>query len=275
MEDNIRPNAEPSYSPGPLERACYESLRCADYYQPSPRGILHLLAWGILAAALVIFNRALGQFGPQVSGISEARQIFSQLVQAAYSVIQAAALVGGGVFWMDRLRQKPGSLQPGHWILAINSFAIPAILLLFALNSCISHFSIQPFHFIHPIYALLMLLQTLAYGWAAWRLPEYQRWKWGLGLLSLEGLGFSFVYFLISLQLIALASFAGVAMQIHYLFNAMNFFRYFVGAFLVVIMLVDLSRGFRRDWLHWLGVSVPVAVAGITFVGEVAKVFFR
>jgi hypothetical protein len=283
MKEETRPTAESPAPLGPLERQYHkENWGAIEYYQPPRLGIIHLLAWITVAAVLMSFNLVLDQVKPEASNISassrflrisEAERLLLQIRRSAFSIVQAATLVGGIAFWLDQFRRKPGRLQPGHWMLAINSIAIPGLLALDALRSCLYAFSVLRFiDFVFIIYALFMFLQSAAFAWGAWRLPEFRRWKGALSLLSLEAVGYFITFTAIFLQNTSFSIFRSIGTPTYYLFQAVNYFRYFPAALLFFLMLIDFFQGRRRDWLHWLGASVPVAIACIALATAVARV---
>ena len=93
----------------------------------------------------------------------------------------------------------------------------------------------------------LILVRAAAFCYAAWRLPEPRRWKW---VLVFEGL--QFVVTLVVVFVIAkMLSFWWLRFSTTYANGPLML------AVLTVIV-IDLARGIRRDWLHWLGALLPL-----------------
>ena len=112
MEENS--NA-PADSRSPLEPlgSCPANSNFSplEYYRPPRLGIIHFLAWMILAALLLSsdFSVYLDPYGP----LSQ-HQTAMKICRAAVDVILPALLVGGGILLIDCFRKKAGAFQPGH-----------------------------------------------------------------------------------------------------------------------------------------------------------------
>jgi hypothetical protein len=236
-------------SPG---KTCYVAISpTVEYYQPPRLGLIHLLAWVTIAAVVMKFNLALETSSTQPDDRSELFQFAAKLFGALQTILDAAILTGGLVFWSDRFRCKSGRIQPGHWIVAIACFAVMGNLLGgLVIDIWERYTSHSIFWIVRLYYPSYWLLMSLAYGWAAFRLREPNLWKCALGLLSLQNMVFAISSLIFSFSLAIKVMENAAAVQ--------EYAMYPVAAFLVIVICCDLFKGLRRDWLHWLGALSPV-----------------
>ena len=110
-----------------------------ELFHPPRLGIVHLLAWTAVTAALLKLSVAAG--GPDLPSDyhSGERQIFFTITGSmAHMMILAAGVVGTAVILRARLRGVTGRLQAGHWMVVIvtvaSGFRSPLWLLWSVLN---------------------------------------------------------------------------------------------------------------------------------------------
>ncbi len=85
-----------------------------------------MLAFLALAAALILPNALAHYYGkntPVPNVPPGARFVWAGL-QINMNLCRAASLVGLGVLIVCRFRRIPGRLQPGHWVLLLQSIAM-------------------------------------------------------------------------------------------------------------------------------------------------------
>jgi hypothetical protein len=266
MEENTDPSAVSRETGDVQENRPVSPFRSIEFYQPPRLGIIHLLAWVTGAVILMKFNLALEAFHAFNEHETEQFRQIAKILDMAQQILCSAILVAGFVFSIDRCRRKSGKIQPGHWIIGIQSIEFPAFILLSSLTRIFFYEGI--FRISTPIYAGIMLLVSIAYFWGAIGLPEPRRWKFGLGLLGLEIFGYCLLFFGYSL-------FTNPIILFRYIEPIINYFEYGVTAFLVIVVIIDLLKGMRRDWLHWLGAVTPIVVAIISIVWRVAYQLLR
>lgn len=246
-----------------------------EYYQPPRLGIIHLLGWITFAAVMMKFNLSIEVNGAGPLKLSELLILINKLIKAGSAIGSAAIVTGGIVFWMDRFRRKPGKLQPGHWIVAVYSLAIPVEMFFMYLISYMQagsrQFSYQTFLVYFNLAWAIPI--SFALGWGILRLPGPRRWKWGMGLLSSQYLGI--ILFFIVFWLTGNSSSRGVNKSfdfvtlLKWLVPLMTYFVYAVAAFYLLLNIIDIVKGLRRDWLHWLGAVIPILSVMTTIVGKV------
>jgi hypothetical protein len=263
MEEDPNPSADlPLPEKSPVERPLLFSSPTIEFYEPPRLGIIHLLAWVTVAAVLMKYNLALDVFHPSLDNESVLKVIF-KIFQAGSDILRAAILVGGVVFWLDRIRQKPGKIQPGHWIVGIESLRTLSIVLMDWLHNT-PYFSSYLVYFLY--YTLTTLLVSLAFGWGALRLPEPSRWKWALGMFGLDRL-------YLALNNVVVCFFTPPFILDWPLIK--SYIQYSVAAFFILVVLIDLVKGLRRDWLHWLGAVSPIVSLLMTIASHVVHEFFH
>jgi hypothetical protein len=114
----------------------------------------------------------------------------------------------------------------------------------------------------------LMLVRAAAFCYAAWRLPEPRRWKW---VLVFDGLQF--------VVTLVLALFATLLVSSLISISWLRFFLTYANTPLLLAVLaaiaIDLAKGLRRDWLHWLGALLPLLQFLLTIAFRALESFLR
>jgi hypothetical protein len=175
-------------------------------------------------------------------------------------IINAANMVGTGILLNLKYHQAKGHLQPGHWILIYSGIGGLLETIWFGIEVIMIQ---KGFKFISTVNTMLHVtclisLVIIFYGIAS-RLPEYGRWKvlfrfWALIFL------FQLIFTLFAYIYPALFNrFSGEIWKILVL-------QILPIVFLAVIVILDLFRGLRRDWLHWLGVWTMILCDLASFI---------
>jgi hypothetical protein len=267
--DQNEPAETPSLAESTYESRYYASIALSDNYRPSRLGFLHILAWMGVSVLLIVLNLALLTYLESGYSRADLIRLANKVFTSGNSILTAAILVGGAVMLIDFLRGKPGRLQPGHWFLAINALFFPFYLAAQFVGPFLEKF-IKSNHSstTYFIYSGIEFMLMLAYFGGAFRLKEPPWWRCGLGLLGLAT-GY------LSLQYLA------IPFCLHNSLNSIlsltqyttPFICLIVAICLFLLMLTDISKGARRDWLHWLGVVYPMLIALIRIVWQVATIF--
>jgi hypothetical protein len=240
-----------------------------DWYQPPRLGIIHLLAWVTVAALLMKFDLAISFFdtggGPRQT---ESYKLATNLIGAVNAILFSAIFTGGAVFFWDRIRRRERSrIQPGHWIVTISLILGLIELMSRPLQVWFrtgGQFSLVA---LFSLYLIAVFPTSIAYFVAAYRMPEPRRWKWALGFLGLEHLGYSFYYIVTSLifshvfDSLRLSSNLSV---MNLMGQVLEYFAFLIAAYVLLIAAFDFLKRLRRDWLHWLGVATPIILAMIS-----------
>jgi hypothetical protein len=229
-----------------------KGIKNSEIYSPPRLGIIHLLGWVTFAAILMKLNVAMEMLRTTTDrSESEAFKIAEQILRYSGSILMAAVLVGGMVFYYDRFRRKtPGTLQPGHWLIAVSSVSVVCNLLLWAGISILQVFEFRGMISIQvylSIYGLMYLGMAIPFIFAAKNLAERGRWRWVMIYLILEKFSQGVIY-LISVFLLTSNLFRFVNIQ---------FCGYPLMLLLLIAMITDLVKRVSRDWLHWLGAVMP------------------
>lgn len=220
----------------------------AEYYLPPRLGIIHLLAW--TAATAVLLKFWMGMEMLREAGDIAARpatEMVRQVVSVIYSMAHAAGIVGTGILLLAKVRGRTGRLQPGHWLLPLDTAAALLAMSCWGLwvaaeaVGAVDEFS-SPWFL--GAYGLVGILCGGMYGWAALAAKEAKRWKALFAALALVCLmrGLSYV--------------AVWVLDMYELLTTFPVGSLIVGPVLLLTLLVDQRRGPRRDWLHWLGVAI-------------------
>jgi hypothetical protein len=253
-----------------------------EYYQPTRLGIIHLLAWVTVAAVMMKFNLATETIDaiPQKIKLPDHLILSYKLFEALRTIGVAAIVTGGFVFWGDRFRRKPGKIQPGHWIVAIYFLAIPEELyfryLIFCMQSGSRLLQFSSFLFCYNfVWALLI---SFAFGWGMLRLPGPRRWKWGLGLLGAEYLAKALItggiWLILTSPFREMLQLVNPGTLITTTNTLSTYFGFAVSVFLLLVNIVDVVKGLRRDWLHWLGAITPIISVLLPVIGAVVNRLF-
>lgn len=269
---NIDPNAAetPSLAESSYESRYYASIALNENYQPSRLGIIHILAWIVVSILLIAFNIAILTFQEGGNSGSILFRFANMILSSVQSIMVAANLVGGVVIAIDFLQGKTGRFQPGHWIVTIIALLMPLFFLSQAFGLLLEKTmqANHPFFVSYILFSGIEFMMMLSYFWGAFRLKEPLRWKCGLGMLGLVS-GFFCLHFLL-LTLRFSSSFGEM-------FNILQYVKSFVcflmALFVFLFMIMDISKGTRRDWLHWVGAASPIVSAMIQIVWQLAAMF--
>jgi hypothetical protein len=246
-----------------------------EYYQPPRLGIIHLLAWVTVAVVLMKLNQSMEMLSPFFTNSSYSQEfvLVTKITIAARNILMAAIMVGGFVFWFDHGRRQSGSLQPGHWIVAIESiFSLVIIIENLVKIAIIAQTNRNPFLLKADSWFFIgyriVWAATLIY--AAWRLSEKGRWKVVLGVSALQAS-------LRGLFLLANGMRIFVPFQSYFLdvcSTIVQYSDYFVGGVFLIAMIIDLLKGMRRDWLHWLRAVYRLALLALGIIVLVLVFYF-
>lgn len=221
-------------------------------YCPPRLGIIHLLGWVTVAAVLMKFNVAMEMLKTTPSrSVSETFKLVQQIITYSGTIMMAATLVGGMVFYYDRFcRKSKGSLQPGHWLIAIHSVASVISLIIWLGMSILSRdesMNQDAFRIYIAIYGFIYLGMAIACFFAVRRLAERGRWRWVLIYMTIEN-GFQGIMY----------GYAALHRDVFMHYLNTQCCGYPLVALELVAMIIDLVKRVPRDWLHWLGVVTPL-----------------
>lgn len=237
----------------------------------APRlGIIHLLIWITVAAVVLKMNAALSQFGPQgPSRVRVAAGVEFQVLMGVYDLLLATGLTGLGVLLLA-LRRARGRLQPGHWVLLVETI-VSASAYLFRTASWLCQSNLL-FHGVLNFvpYIILFGFRCGMFWFAGSRVLGGRGWRWSLRTFAvvngLQGL------------LIAWASYVMLGWwgsSFDYFSLAFSpYWSLVLGLVLLVIAVLD-ARHRSRDWLHWLGVGLFEASVALSGAWWIWKTFLR
>ena len=227
----------------------------AAHYLPPRLGIIHLLAWTAATALLVIFWMATTEMIGDDGGdsIPRAIRVAQQVVWSIQLTALAAGLVGTGILLLAKIRRLRGRFQPGHWLLLIStliwapSLLVPwALFLLIGTPDSVDTPSASSLVWISRTWNLVTTSTSFAaYFFATFVCKAGNRWRICFAVLAAFGLMQTFRY------VGALFS-----VSLFWWTKPLQYRSLIVGAVLLMAVLIDLRRGPRRDWLHWLGVAI-------------------
>jgi hypothetical protein len=225
----------------------------AEFYHPPRLGIIHLLAWTAATAVLTRFWLLMHTLeGPDSIEMPSVMEVFRQVISCIFSAANGAGVVGACVLLLGKLRRAPGRLQPGHCCTLIETTTFVLILTVWFGHVMIRKLGLQDSQYylfdseawILLGYGGILVIRAVAYLVATVLLRDARRWRVTLGALSavslMAGLGWIGGFFHNWLLSVA----------------AIPLWRLIGGGVLLVTVLLDLRRGSRRDWLHWLGVAI-------------------
>lgn len=239
-----------------------------EFYRPTRLGIIHLLAWMVVAAVLLSMMMMSLKSIKRILPEAQQVEVFSsglglpitvlQTIHLAGTILLAGGLVGLFILVRDRFRGAPGRWQPGHWLLMVQSTAgvidqLMVVVYTLPLADW-AHFSVLSD--IGTVVSFFCgLFGTGAYLVGAIRCPAGRLWRWVLGLFAL-GIGlFLHMYGLLLLPLdgsirYQLANIIMPLIRLEWVSILIN------GLLLAIAVVRDLLKRNRRDWLHWLGVAM-------------------
>lgn len=223
-----------------------------EYLQPPRLGIIHLLAWMTVAAVLFKVYVA---FAPN----KPLEMNYNLWIWMFKTIANSAAVIDAGILLVAKYRDPKRYFQPGHFLLFCSCLATLENLLIVSL---LVLFISEPFAW-NPINISFLTLSSLSkifidlvvLLWFALRIPVKGRWKYmfqfwgGIDLLYLV-LAFA------SLRMVSNTIFISTSTPLSYplVFPGILLFFILPNVFLAIAAILDLMRGPRRDWLHWLGV---------------------
>lgn len=215
----------------------------AEHYRPPRLGIIHLLAWTAATAVLLKFSMAMEMIG-STGGSTAPVSAFQQVLGLIYSMTHAAGLVGTAMLLLAKVRGLPGRFQPGHWLVLVTTvtwlvFRLIWLLSLLAMRAGFSDHFDTSWNLV--LVGLTAVLSGGVYFYLTLASKDGTRWKTCFGVLAVVDAiwGFSYLGFFL-FELSWLLSFFPLGWLI-------------VGLTILVIVIVDLRRAPRREWLHWLG----------------------
>jgi hypothetical protein len=244
MEERSDPAAEtPLHAEPAAEIALPPVSSPIEYYQPPRLGIIHLLAWVTLGVVFLKAFQTLEMLdNPLVRESNRTIALAHQLRNYCNAMLGAGLVIGGVLLATDFVRRKRGVFQPGHWFVCLN-----CCIFLFGLGAnsamllTVSEPSAQiPFLLLN---AVVYAVVALTYCRMAYRFSSQRRWQVAAAFLA-------------SLECLKGAFLVSIAFAPSSSLNAFLVSQWFrVPAVLVVLLVmgIDVVRGFRRDWLHWLG----------------------
>jgi hypothetical protein len=114
----------------------------------------------------------------------------------------------------------------------------------------------------------------VALGCGAWRLLGPRHWKWGLGFLCTEYFGHALYFGVIAIEvspaLRRIAWIIRIGGSLNEINKLLHCFLAAVAVLLTLVNIVDLCKGPRRDWLHWLGAVSPIVLVLVDITWLVA-----
>jgi hypothetical protein len=221
------------------------------YLRPPRLGIIHVLAFLALAAILILPNTLAHYYGKNtpIPNVPPGARFVWAGPQINLNLCRAASLVGLGVLIVCWFRRIPGQLQPGHWVLLLQSIAMLFGFLL-EKTSPLWFGNVSDTIKLHSMIKLqsiltgyLIFLVVVAYVLLILLLREAISWKALFASLAVMFAASGLFYFDHGMQIWMHYSFSGITL-------ALSSVVLFV---LVVILALDRSNYPIRDWLHWLG----------------------
>ncbi|MCC6125477.1 MAG: hypothetical protein IT426_10970 [Pirellulales bacterium] len=247
-----------------------EGIKNREIYSPPRLGIIHLLGWVTFAAILMKLIVAMEMLRTTTDrSQSETFKLAEQILSYSKSILMAAVLVGGIVFYYDRFRRKsPGTLQPGHWLIAVSSVSVVCNLLLWSGINILQVFESRGMFSTQlylSIYGLMYLGMAIPFIFAAKTLAERGRWRWVMIYLILAYFSQGAFYLLGTFFFFS---------------NLMRFVNvqccgYPLMLLLLIATITDLVRRISRDWLHWLGAVFPMATFVFSILWHVLYNYLR
>ncbi len=215
----------------------------SEYLQPPRLGIIHLLA---LMTVTAVFLTA---FTPIT--LQRPLPVVSLCIFSFNIIVKAAGFIGAYVLLRAIIRHTPGCLQPGHCMLLFGF-----VETLGTIINWIVYNSLQTSFGPLVLAVVITICESAAYFWCALRIPERGRWKlffrlWAVAV-SLPAV-LVFIEFLCHQMITGLSPFSRFP-------RIAAFFIILIMPLIIlfIVLLIDIIRGCRRDWLHWLGVCIFV-----------------
>ena len=244
MEDTPNSSPEPPLAEESLGESPFLAVSpLIEYYQPPRLGIIHLLAWITLGIVLFKINQALEMLeNPLLREPNRIIALAHRIRNYCNDILGAALVVGGALLAIDLFRRKQGVFQPGHWLVVINA---SIFLLGLVVNSTMLLFvsersSLFPFLMLNVAVSTIVLLVYFRVFFSLAR-----QFPWQIAILL-----FAVQEFLKATHIAFLAFVPNWTLNT---FLISQWFKVPVALFILLVMGIDIARGFRRDWLHWLG----------------------
>lgn len=259
MSTSDTDRSQPNGASAPPAQDMYPFATPVAYLRPPRLGIIHLLAWMTTTAVVMSFHALMNQSGSSTPPAASV-EIRRWVVEFRDAVLVGAGLVGLTVVLLAKARREAGRLQPGHWLVAVMSlstlahWAINRAIYVLVMGASLEHYRLgQPWIF--GLHGLVGLAAGGVYFYLACGRRESRRWQIVFGFLTVRSLicvGQIFAgRFTISLSAFVMLLTPTLVTPIA----------------LVVTSWLDLRRGPRRDWVHWLGVAM-VLIGDIWFVAN-------
>ena len=236
-------------APGDKYDVCGESS--PGYLRPPRLGIIHVLAFLTLAAGVILPNALAHYYGKNtpVPNVPPGARVVWAGLQINMNLCRAASWVGLGVLVFCRIRRIPGRLQPGHWVLLLQSIAM-IFGFLWEKTSYLWFGSMSDTIKLHSMIKLqsilagyVMFLVVVAYVLLIVFLREAISWKALFASLAVMFAASGLFYFD-----------QGMQVWMHYSFSRIMLALSSVVLFVLVVTLALDRRNYPiRDWLHWLG----------------------
>ena len=234
------------------------------YYHPPKLSLEHRVAWFVLASACLVISYLQGSFR------FETWDLGSTILKANLLlgiVFVSAGVLGTFIIARDKLRRVSGRLQPGHWLLIIVSMTCLVSWLLVVITRLLfgppEVIIASPGDTFDPpgIWYILRwhtvgFATAIAYLVMAFRIRE--RLIWSLLALVLAIMTIGGVLW----QLASAYAFCGSTwIERHHADILLGASQWIGIAALIIVticLLKDHNQHRRRDWLHWLGVTLLV-----------------
>ena len=238
-----------------------------EYFRPPRLGIIHLLAWTGVTAVLLKFLMAMEMVSPRTGDLSVAWQIVGDANRVVTSALLGAGIVGVAVIFRAKSRGEAGRLQPGHWLVLLCTLATVGSWLARAVLTITLQESQHDPDFLPYTYLLVLGIFSMAVAigflLVGRSLHDARRWKLSFRIVGITAMLRS------CLELIDVVTRTVFAVAGQAVWSLV------VGMVLALTALLDLHRGTRRDWVHWLGIAVVVGRAFFFFVSCMLFIVLR
>jgi len=235
-----------------------------EHYRPPRLGIIHLLAWTAATAVLLKYNLALEMV--RDFDVTGPEKMFHQASNLIHSMVFGAGMVGLGVLLLARARGPVGRLQPGHWIVIIDTAAAVAGFAFVAVHTWVTSVWLDSdslWWVLFVVIGAIRISRAGLYTIALWRSRDGKCWRVCLGVSAACGMIEGLFYFAVAGGM----SFRPWAMSLLALHIVL-------GAVLLLAFSLDLRSGLRRDWLHWLGAGMLAACGLLNVMWQVYITWF-
>lgn len=216
------------------------------------------LAISDLLLLTLIVGLVLACLSPATRGLSQQPGLTLGIAMAAVDYIAAGALLFGLIVLVrERVRGNNVPSSPGHWLLvAIGPVGVASILGN-TIAPLIDGWGSVPFNNAKFLSSIAIIFVSLCISLTGIRRIEW-RWRVGLALVFcwLCVLAAIYLAFVIKRSWLSLRHLTAISASI-----------YLVAATVIgIAVVVDASKGLRRDWLHFLAIVAFEMSAGTTVV---------